>query len=123
MISHMNYLTLTLLYCVRVLWKCLPKKTRVGMRDSFFMVGLFSCLDALMDASMADALQSMPLSAEAKSALTDKAGVMGQALACVLAIECGDVGHIAFLDLNAGEISSLYMQAMTWATATSANMH
>lgn len=100
----------------------LAENTRIGKRDSFFMVGLFSCLDALMDASMEDALQSMPLSAEAKSALTDKAGVMGQALACVLAIEGGDVGHIAFLDLNAGEISSLYMQAMTWATATSANM-
>lgn len=101
----------------------LAENARFSNRDSFFMVGLFSCLDALMDATMEEALKNMPLSFEAKAALMDKTGVMGQALCCVLAIERGDVSRVAFMDMNAGEISSLYMQAMTWTTATFALMH
>jgi EAL and modified HD-GYP domain-containing signal transduction protein len=98
------------------------EKAKLAMRDTYFMVGLFSCLDALMDTVMADALAAMTIADEAKVALTTHAGVMGEALSCVLAIECGDASKTVFLALNPGDISALYMQAMVWATATSATM-
>ncbi len=100
----------------------LAEKGKCAMRDTFFMVGLFSCLDALMDTAMIEALAAMTISDEAKAALTKNEGVIGQALTCALAIERGDIAKTAFLDINPGDISALYMQAMVWATATSSNM-
>lgn len=100
----------------------LAEKGKCSMRDTYFMVGLFSCLDALMDTAMIEALAAMTISDEAKAALTTNEGAMGQALTCALAIERGDIAKTAFLDINPGDISALYMQAMVLATATSSNM-
>jgi EAL and modified HD-GYP domain-containing signal transduction protein len=100
----------------------LAEKGKCAMRDTFFMVGLFSCLDALMDTAMVDALGAITISDEAKVALTRNEGVMGEALTCALAIERGDTAKTVFLDINSGDISSIYMQAMVWATATTATM-
>ena len=86
------------------------------------MVGLFSCLDALMDADMPTLMEAMPLHESIKTALIDKQGVMGEALSCVLAIEQGKTAQTQFMQLNAGEISSYYMQAMWWATIACANL-
>jgi EAL and modified HD-GYP domain-containing signal transduction protein len=100
----------------------LAEKGKCAMRDTYFMVGLFSCLDALMDTAMIEALAAMTITDEAKLALTTNEGIMGQALSCALAIERGDIAKTTFLDINPGDISALYMQAMVWATATSSNM-
>lgn len=100
----------------------LAEKTRKSGHDTYFMVGLFSCLDALMDASMADALAPMAISDDAKKALIEQAGDMGQALCCAMAIERGDASKTLFAELNPGDITALYMQAMAWTTATSARM-
>jgi EAL and modified HD-GYP domain-containing signal transduction protein len=101
----------------------LAEKAKCAMGDTYFMVGLFSCLDALMDTVMIEALSAMTIADEAKAALTTHDGVMGNALACALAIEAGDINHISFLEINSGDISALYMQAMVWATATTSKMH
>lgn len=100
----------------------LAEHAALPQRESFFMVGLFSCLDALMDADMPTLMASMPLHESIKSALIDKTGLMGEALNCVLAIEQGKIEQTVFMQMNAGEISSYYMQAMWWTTITCANL-
>jgi len=100
----------------------LAENAQLPMRESFFMVGLFSCLDALMDADMVSLLSNMPLHPDIKGALTDQSGVMGDALKCVLAIEQGRVEQTTFMQMSAGDISSYYMQAMWWTTITCANL-
>jgi EAL and modified HD-GYP domain-containing signal transduction protein len=100
----------------------LAENSKRGSKDTYFMVGLFSCLDALMDTAMSEALAAMTIADEAKIALTDHDGIMGGALSCALAIERGDAVNTVFLDMNPGNISAIYMQAMAWATATSATM-
>jgi EAL and modified HD-GYP domain-containing signal transduction protein len=100
----------------------LAENSKRGSKDTYFMVGLFSCLDALMDTAMSEALAAMTIADEAKIALTDHDGIMGCALSCALAIERGDAVNTVFLDMNPGNISAIYMQAMAWATATSATM-
>ncbi|MBP7900586.1 MAG: EAL domain-containing protein [Gammaproteobacteria bacterium] len=100
----------------------LAEHANLPQRESFFMVGLFSCLDALMDADMPTLMEAMPLHESIKTALIDKQGVMGEALSCVLAIEQGKTAQTQFMQLNAGEISSYYMQAMWWATIACANL-
>lgn len=100
----------------------LAEKGRCAMRDTYFMVGLFSCLDALLDTAMTEALAAMTISNEAKAALTEHLGVIGEALDCAFAIERGDVTKTRFLDINSGDISTIYMQAMVWATTTTSSM-
>lgn len=100
----------------------LSEKSKRGTKDTYFMVGLFSCLDALMDTAMSEALAAMTITDEAKLALTDHDGIMGEALSCALAIERGDAANTVFLEMNPGDISAIYMQAMVWATATSATV-
>lgn len=100
----------------------LAEQTKKPMRDTYFMVGLFSCLDALMDIEMLEALAAISISKEAKDALIGHAGDMGQALTCALAIERHQATNMVFSDLNAGTITELYMKSMAWATAAHANM-
>ena len=55
--------------------------------DSYFMLGLFSILDALMDATMEDILEKLPISEEVADALLKHEGGLGAVLSCCLACE------------------------------------
>jgi EAL and modified HD-GYP domain-containing signal transduction protein len=59
--------------------------------EALFTVGLFSVIDALMDASMEEVLASLPFSDDVVQALLHHEGPKGRALHCVLACERGDV--------------------------------
>jgi len=96
----------------------LAEAAHKSSKETYFMVGLFSCLDALMDTMMVDILNDMSIAAEAQAALLDRSGDMGRALCCALAIEQGNIKNIHFEGINAGDISSMYMQAMAWANKT-----
>ena len=63
----------------------------LGERDTeaYFTVGLFSALDALMNARMEDVLDSLPLGEDVRSALLRREGPMGDALSWVMAYERG----------------------------------
>ncbi len=83
--------------------------------ERFFTVGLFSCLDAMMDQPLEDLVQDLPLSAESRLALLERQGPQGEALACTLAMEQGDFGRIGFADLQLPELSDAYLDAIGWA--------
>jgi EAL and modified HD-GYP domain-containing signal transduction protein len=83
--------------------------------DSYFTLGLFSTLEAMMDMPVAILLESLPLSDEMKSALIRGDGVYGQALDCVLAMETDDLDKIQFLNLNLMQMSKIYLGAIAWA--------
>jgi EAL and modified HD-GYP domain-containing signal transduction protein len=90
--------------------------------DTFFTVGLFSALDALMDSSMEDVLKSLPLSDDLAVALLRYEGLLGSVLACVLAYERGCWQTVACPGLNSAAITEAYLHAITWATKTSATL-
>lgn len=100
----------------------LAQENGLPQSESFFVVGLFSTLNALMDADMATVLADMPLADDLKLALVKKSGIMGQALVCLLAIEQGQLNQVVFHDMNVGDISTTYMQAMSWATTMQASL-
>ncbi|MBL4763417.1 MAG: HDOD domain-containing protein [Gammaproteobacteria bacterium] len=83
--------------------------------ESFFTVGLFSTLDAMLAVSMSDALESLPLATEVKSALTDFEGMRGEALACAIALEHGDMDNIKFAGVDGSVINDIYIEAIKWA--------
>jgi len=83
--------------------------------DSFFTVGLFSALDALMDNSMEEILTQLPLADHISDALLHRTGVHGEVLSCVLAYERGQWDRIQPSLLNRSRIRDCYLTAVQWA--------
>jgi len=91
-----------------------------GNRDveSFFVVGLFSILDAVMDRPLPEVLEDLPLSEQVIGALLHRAGPIGQALDCVIAHEQGMWHRVRFAELSADAIQGAYYDAMAWVSDT-----
>ncbi len=79
-----------------------------------FTLGLFSVLDAMMDAPMVDVIASLPLAAEMREALVSRKGKRGLLLECVTGLETGEVNDLPVVVEGAGE---LYLEAMMWANS------
>ena len=84
--------------------------------DALFIVGLFSVLDALMDAPMAEVLEALPLAEAVAAALLRREGTKGQALSCVIACERGDVIEARNGPAADALLGDLYLEAAAWAT-------
>ncbi len=77
-----------------------------------FTLGLFSVIDALMDAPIEDVVGLIPFPADMREALVSRAGDKGSLLACVIALEAGDFDRAQKLVRGAGD---LYLEALMWA--------
>jgi c-di-GMP phosphodiesterase len=77
-----------------------------------FTLGLFSVIDALMDAPIEDVVALIPFPADMRDALTERKGEKGALLECVTALEAGDFDRAQKLVRRAGE---LYVDALMWA--------
>lgn len=86
--------------------------------ESFFVVGLFSVLDAALDRPMPSILQDLPLSAEVIGALLHRAGIWGEALDCVLAHEQGQWNRVAFQGVPQEVIGAAWLHAVEWSSKT-----
>ena len=84
-------------------------------KESFFTVGMFSVLDAMMDMKMEDILKELPLENDILDALLKREGLMGQALNCTLALESQHPEKATFADLEGQTLSEAYLEALSWA--------
>jgi EAL and modified HD-GYP domain-containing signal transduction protein len=82
-----------------------------GSRDQLFTLGLFSVVDALMDAPMEDVLASMPFPEEMRAALISRTGARGELLTTAMSFERGD---FAPPDVRLGDA---FIESMAWATS------
>ncbi|MFQ5645251.1 MAG: EAL and HDOD domain-containing protein [Thiogranum sp.] len=83
--------------------------------DSFFTVGLFSALDALMDNTMEEILTQLPLADHISDALLQRKGLHGEVLSIVLAYERGQWDRIQSTALSRAQIRDCYLMAVQWA--------
>jgi c-di-GMP phosphodiesterase len=81
-----------------------------------FTVGLFSLIDAMMDATLEDVLDELPFPDEMRVALLRHAGPMGAILDAATALEGGYFGDAKLLVAGAG---ALYVEALLWAQEAS----
>ncbi len=93
----------------------LARASGLSRPESFFTVGLFSCLDAMMDQPLQELVGELPLSEESRLALLEHQGEQGDALECTLAMEQGDFGRVRFGDLELPQLSDIYLEAIGWA--------
>lgn len=93
----------------------LAERAGLGNQDVFFTVGMLSSLDLLMDKSLAELIQPLPLADSISDALLRRQGEAGAALNCVLAQEEGDWRNIHFAELSNGTLSDINIEAINWA--------
>lgn len=98
----------------------------VGLKDrssEFFLMGLFSLIDAFFERSMENLMDELPLSTDIKLGLTKGEGLFGRILAFVECYEQGKWVSIFSisdrLNLCQERIPELYFEAVVWADAFS----
>ena len=85
-------------------------------RDTLFTIGLFSVADALLDAPMAEVLDSLPFSDEIQAALLRREGPKGELLSAVTAYERGEFPELQSADAGVS-LAGAYRAALEWADA------
>lgn len=81
---------------------------------SWFMAGLFSALDLLLETPIDELLQDLPVSPEVVGALVARSGALGQTLEAVLAFERGDWQAVRCGDFTAADFTAAYRAALEW---------
>jgi c-di-GMP phosphodiesterase len=84
--------------------------------DAFFVVGLFSVLDALLDLPMAEVLKQLPLTPEIVDGLDRRQGAPGYALKIALIYERGDWERLERAKLKLDIVGSAFRQAVQWTS-------
>ena len=93
----------------------LSHASHTGVAGSYFMVGLFSVLDALLDQPMTAITEHLPLDEDIKAALDHQHGDAGAALKCALACEQCALEDIHFFNLEPTDLYTLHLESMLWA--------
>ena len=72
---------------------CESIATSIGLRsgsEDLYLVGLFSCLDAVLGRSISEILEELSITREIKNALLGEHGLFGEIFKCALAYESGN---------------------------------
>jgi c-di-GMP phosphodiesterase len=85
-----------------------PKHFDEPQPDRLFTLGLFSVIDALMDAPMEEVLSKIPFPAEMTDALVKRTGNKGELLDAALRCERGTFAS--------RQLAEIQLEAMSWAT-------
>jgi|SRR5947209_2456955 len=83
--------------------------------DQLFTLGLFSVVDALVDAPMAEVLASIPFPDDMRAALTAHIGRKGDLLRAVLHWERGETREALRLGIGADRLAAAHTEALAWA--------
>ena len=115
--EKMKELTMTAVIRARMCEK-LAEAMKVPNPDQFFLVGLFSVLDAMLSQPMPAILESLNLAPEINEALLFHRGVFGDVLRCVKAYESRAWHDVHCGPLDGATIRDAYVKAMSWSIQT-----
>lgn len=91
--------------------------------DNFFLIGILSNLDSLLDMPLEEALKQLPLADDIVSAISNKQGLGGEALNCVISYEHWDISSISFQDVDQSIIGDIYIKSINWAKDVMGNIN
>jgi c-di-GMP phosphodiesterase len=83
--------------------------------DQLFTLGLFSVVDALVDAPMAEVLSAVPFPDDMRAALISGLGPKGDLLRSVLHWERGETREATKTGINPGRLAAAHTEALAWA--------
>ena len=94
-------------------------------QHNFFLMGLFSLIDVLMNRDLKELLTELPIAQEIKEGLLHHEGLHGEVFALALAYEKGEWNKVQQLlkekDLQAEKIGEDYLQAVEWSNEIVSN--
>lgn len=100
----------------------LAKTAKRPHTETYFTVGLFSLLEALMDTPLEKILESLPFTDEIRRALLQQEGLYGEALSCAIAYEKGDFLRAHFDRLAPSQMTDIYLASARWADQSASAM-
>lgn len=87
--------------------------------DELFLLGLFSLLDAMLDNSMEEITERLPITEEVKSALISRSGPLSPFLATVIYYENGEqekyLKMLKHIEITREDLHMLYIDAVAYA--------
>ena len=96
----------------------IARELKLGSESDYFIGGMFSSIDVLLNTEMEKALQGLPMSREVRDALTGKDNRFRWYLDTVLALEQARWENLNAADkypkLTAQKYMALYMEAIRW---------
>ncbi|AEE15220.1 diguanylate phosphodiesterase metal dependent hydrolase domain protein [Thermodesulfobium narugense DSM 14796] len=88
--------------------------------SNFFMTGLFSSIDALLDRPRSELINELPINALVKAALMGEKNIYFQALELVISYEKTEVDKfyklLEKLKLNFDDVMKAYLEAIRWSS-------
>jgi len=91
--------------------------------ESFFLVGLFSVLDALMDQPMTEIVSQLNLSQNISGALLKHEGLEGFILNTIQNYERGDWNNMTNSNLTPDTLTQTYLESIKWTNILSKEIH
>ena len=91
--------------------------------DNFFLIGILSNLDTLLDIPLEEALSHLPLADDIVSAILHQQGLGGEALKCVMSYEHWDISSISFKNIDQSIIGYTYIKSISWAKDVMGNIN
>ncbi|MGY6276976.1 EAL and HDOD domain-containing protein [Methylomonas sp. MgM2] len=85
-------------------------------KELYFLIGLFSGLDAILNKPLDQALQPLPLSPDITASILRKTGLAGEALQYALDYERWDVNKPTFCNIEPQRIAAIYLESIQWWT-------
>lgn len=91
--------------------------------ESYFLIGLLSVLDAMMDIPMAKVIESLSLTRELSDALVHRTGKLGLVLSSVIGADDGNWDGVAGLGLSPEVWQNTYFESVKWSNVIMNEVH
>lgn len=88
----------------------------------FFLIGILSSLDNILDISLEEAMEQLPLSDYIKDSILHHKGLGGEVLNCVLNYEKGNFDKITFGNVSQFIVGNTYIESISWARYITKNI-
>ena len=95
----------------------IAKTTHKTAPESYFLAGLLSILDALMDIPMIEITEKLHLAPDLVEGLINHKGKIGRVLESVILYEQGDLGAIFTSEIQTDTVQKIYLESIQWVNA------
>jgi c-di-GMP phosphodiesterase len=102
--------------------EALARRLRAPDPEAYFLVGLLSIADALLEVELDALLDELPLADDLVAALARREGGKGRALGAAEACERGDWDAAAIGELDGSLLATLHAAALRWSDAAVAGL-
>ncbi len=84
-------------------------------KDRFFLVGMLSCLDMILDMPIDKVLDQLPLTKAIAEAILTYSGTAGETLKYAISYERWELSSTSFQNIEPQRLAAIYLDSINWA--------